>query len=107
MRTFEYKLIVDGDMSSDVTSDAQSMDQIMMGSVQAVWSGASAAGTIKLQTSNDAKNWSDYSGSENTVAGPGDYTWRLVSTPDPWIRVVFIVSSGTGTLNVTISGKGV
>ena len=106
MRTFEYKLMTDGDMSDDLTSDAQSLEQIYMCCIQAVWTGATAAGSLYLQITNDGTNWTTYSGSTTTVAGAGNFAWNLMTTPFKSIRVFYDATSGTGTLNITVNGKG-
>jgi len=107
MRVFEYQLVSAGNLASNITSAAQQLNQMLMCSIQAVWSGSSPSGTLKLQISNDDSNWTDYSGSSQSVSGnTGSIMWNMSATPFPWIRVVYTAVSGTGSLNVTVNGKG-
>lgn len=107
MRVFEFRLLEDGDMSGNITSIPQQLNSIAMASIQAVWTGGSASGSLKLQISNDNVTYSDYTGSSTPVSGAGDFIWNIVATPYPWIRVVYTRTSGTGLLNITVNGKGV
>lgn len=106
MRVFEYDLLKAGDMSGSITTDSQQLNQMFLCSIQAVWTGSTANGTLKLQISNDNITFSDYTGSSVSVNGAGDFMWNLSYTGFPWIRVVYTRSSGTGVLNITVNGKG-
>lgn len=120
-------LLQNGSMAGTLNSNGKECSDIFVGAIQAEWTGASAAGTLKLQISTDnvpvdpigvnnpgagvdpagnVINWSDYTGSSTTVAGPGNWTWNLVYVGYKWIRVVFTPTSGTGSLTVTFMGKG-
>ena len=113
MRVFDYKLLTNGDMSGNINSPAQQLVQMQIASIQATFSG-SPVGSLKLQITNDdphivgAANviWSDYSGSTTAVSGSGNFLWNLLSNGYNFVRVVYTFSSGTGSLNITASGKG-
>lgn len=105
MRVFEYQLLSGGDMSGNITSNAQQLNQMALSAIQAYWTG-SPVGTLKLQISNDNANWTDYTGSSTSVSGAGNFVWNLVYAGFPWVRVVYTFSSGTGSLSVTVNGKG-
>lgn len=115
------KMVTNGDMSASINSVGIILDQIPLASIHAVWTG-SPVGTLKLQVSNDlvkipvsgsadmaanVVNWTDYTGSSQAVSGAGDFMFNLLSNGYYWIRLVYTRSSGTGTLNVTFSGKGI
>jgi hypothetical protein len=114
-------LLQNGSMASSTHSNGQELSDLVFGSIQAEWSGASASGSLKLQISNDnvpvsqvvngdpaanVVNWSDYTGSITPVAGPGNWTWNLFPMGYKWIRVVYTAASGTGSLTVEFMGKG-
>ena len=108
MRVFEYSLVTNGSMGASITSALQNLEQMMMAGIQANWSGTSPVGTLSLQISNDNTTWTDYSGSSTSVSGnTGNFMWNLWATPYQYIRVIYTRASGTGTLNVTVNGKGV
>lgn len=106
MRIFEYKLVSAGDMSGNITSNKQQLNHIAMASIQAVYTG-SPVGTLKLQISNDDITWTDYSGSGAAVSGAGDFMWNISNVAFPLIRVVYTKTSGSGSLDITVNGKGV
>jgi hypothetical protein len=125
MKFFQDNIIASGDMSGNINSIGIDCDQVALGSIQAEWVGAAANGTLKLQISDDivpvqassmnpvgpnpaglVVNWSDYTGSTTTVSGPGNFTWNLVYVGYRWIRLVYTVNSGSGTLTANFSGKG-
>ncbi len=117
MKVFDYRLVTDGDMSGSITSRAQQLTEMAMACIQAVFTGT-PNGTFKLQVSTTHKEdnqgniltagtWTDYTGSSQAIVAAGDFAWNLSTTPYPYVRLVYTRSSGTGTLNVTINGKGV
>jgi hypothetical protein len=105
MKIFEYTLLTGGDMSGDLTSPSQQLTFMVCACIQAVFTG-SPSGTLKLQISNDNINWSDYTGSSSTVSGAGNFAWIITDIGYPWIRVTYNPGSGSGSLNITINGKG-
>lgn len=121
MRFAPIQILTNGDLSADVYSEIIDLNQIFSYSIQAVWTGSSAAGTLKLQVSDDMAgyygqsnstsfvvNWSDYTGSSTTVSGPGNFLWNVTDVGYRWVRLAFIASGGSsGSINATYSGKGV
>lgn len=125
MKFFQDEIVVAGDMSTNLNSIGIDCDQVALASIQASWTGALANGTLQLQISDDivpvqassmnpvgpnpaglVTNWSNYTGSATTVSGPGNFTWNLVYVGYRWIRLVYTMNSGAGTLTANISGKG-
>lgn len=115
------KIITAGDMSGDVASIGLDLQNMAIGSIQAVFTG-SPNGTFKLQWSNDivpipasgaanlassVVNWTDYTGSSQAISAAGNFGWVLGDTGYRWIRLVYTRSSGTGTLNATACNKGI
>ena len=117
MKVFAYPLVTDGNMGGSITSSPQQLTEMAMACIQAVFTG-SPVGTFKLQISANyqedsmgnvlnAGTWTDYTGSSQGISAAGDFAWNLSTTPYPWIRLVYTRTSGSGTLNATINGKGV
>lgn len=119
MKFVPVQLLGATSMGASVNSRGKEMSDVWVASIQAFWTGGSADGTLKLQTSDDnvpvgtganqsaqVVNWTDYTGSSTVVAGAGDFTWRLEAIGDKWIRVVYTRTSGTGTLTINFMGKG-
>lgn len=105
MRVFEYALDSAASMGADHTSPAQALQQMQIASVQAVWTG-SPVGTLSLLISNDGVTYSTYTGSSTAVSGAGDFVWNLASLGFNYVKVKYTRASGTGSLNITVSGKG-
>jgi hypothetical protein len=107
MRVVEYpSLVVNGDMSGNITSIPFLITQGWIGAIQAHWTGA-PVGTIELLISNDNVIYSVYTGSSTTVSGSGDFLWNLAACGFNYIKVQYTFTSGTGTLNVTANYKGI
>jgi hypothetical protein len=51
-------------------------------------------------------NWTDITGSYATVSGAGTASWNFQGSFYKWIRLVYISSSGTGTITVRANSKG-
>lgn len=113
-------------MSASINSNGIYLAQTFVYSLQAIWTGASAAGTVKIQISNDnvipvgyssmggvasnpsanVVNWTDYPATSQTVAGAGSFFWNFSDSGYAWVRLVFTRSSGTGSLTVNAWVKG-
>ena len=109
-------------MSADITSDAISCAYLDNLSIQLDWSGT-PDGSFKVQASNDHEevnqggvavvtipgSWVDIPLS-TTITATGsadDAQIALNQIPGPYVRVVYTASSGTGSLNCFVSGKGI
>jgi hypothetical protein len=88
---------------------------LTMATVQATFTDAAAAGTLKLQGSNDVvpgtiqpTNWSDIPSTTATVTAGGTACTPPTTAPFcyRWIRVVFVSSAGAGTLSANIMAVG-
>jgi hypothetical protein len=107
MRPFyDPEYIINQSLGSSFSGPALPLKFMWGYCMQAVWTGATAAGTLKLQASNDSVNWSDITGSSTVVSGPGSYIWNAGDAWYPYVQLVFVQSSGTGNLNATVYGKG-
>lgn len=95
--------------------------QLLQASFQAIFADATAAGTVKIQASNDINtsgtfnavnftptNWSDIPGAVATVASGVCPLIPLTNMSFGWIRAVFTRSSGgSSTVNVVMFAVGV
>ncbi len=120
MRFDPVQIVTDGDMSqATINSIGIDLNQTVLYSVQAVFTGT-PTGTLKLQISNDVVkvapgtnpsanvvNWSDYTGSSQSISAAGNFTWNCFDVGYRWVRLVYVRASGSGTLNATYCGKGI
>jgi hypothetical protein len=106
MRIKNVPIISAGDMSqATLTSDEILLGQIFVCAVQAVFSGA-PVGSLKLQASVDGTTWTDVANSTVAVSAAGDCLWNITDIGFPLMRCVYTKTSGTGSLTVTVEGKG-
>lgn len=89
-------------------------NQLIQASFQPIFGDASAAGTVKVQMSNDlasctaqpgdfvVTNWSDIPGATSTVVAGVAPPISLANMAFRWIRVVFTRTSG-GSSTVTVN----
>lgn len=114
-----YSVITNASMATSLTSIVTVIQNLSMVSYEVVWSaGSTPVGTISVQVSNDYSQYAD--GSANN---PGNWSDLPLSTT-PGItgntgvgyididanagyalRLVYTRTSGSGTLNVIVSGK--
>lgn len=113
-----YELLASTSIAGDVSSAPFLAVRLKGFSVQCVTTG-SAAGTLKLQASNDAgvipelgeqsatgiTNWDDVT--TVAVSGAGPYTFDSINQNYRWARVTYVHTSGTGNMAVRVSGKTV
>lgn len=119
MRFDQVSIVTNGDMSASINSNGIDVNQQVVGSIHAVFSGA-PVGSLTLEVSNDivpvgvagnqssnVVNWTTYTGSATAVAAAGSVMYNLVDMGFHWVRLVYTRTGGTGTLNVVYCGKGV
>lgn len=108
MRITKDTLLAAGDISGDLTSSSQQLDQIFGFSIQAIFTtSGSLGGILKLQASLDGVNFDDIANTSQTLSAAGSYTWNLADTNFPWVRVVYTHHSGdSGVLTVLFFGRG-
>lgn len=97
--------IKDQSMSSNVTSLTHDITRVTGWSAQFIFSG-SPVGTIKIQGTSNGIDFDDLPGAQKQISSAGDFTFNLTYRAQyPYIRTLFVRTSGTGTLNVIVSGK--
>jgi hypothetical protein len=83
-----------------------------------VTAGGAPTGTFKVQASVDyeqdsqgnvtnAGNWVDVPSATAAITTNGSYRIALTALPDPWCRLAYTFTSGTGTVNAFVAGKHV
>ena len=114
-----YSVITNGDMSqASVTSKVTIIQKLSMISYDISWSGSSPVGVITVQVSNTYSQNDD-----GSMRNPGNWTILALSSPTNVsgstgngfididatagyaVRLVYMKTSGTGSLNVVVNGK--
>lgn len=118
-------IYINQDMSVSSNSIGIDINQEFSWSIQAVWTGT-PVGTLSIEVSNDIVpvdpsntnpvgpdpagqviNWSTYTGSLVVVSGTdGNWMWIAQLGAYRWVRLAYEATSGSGTLNATMFGKG-
>lgn len=93
-------------IAANVTSNEILLDQDYGFAFQAIWTGASLVGTVKLQSTVDGTTWTDITGTTQTVNGPGNFLWNVNGAFYWKARAFFTYTSGTGTITFWASTKG-
>lgn len=97
--------------SGNVLSVAVDSRFYINATVQAKFTDGSAAGTLKLQGSNDPTaptNWNDIPSMTSSVTSGATTTTPTTATPlcFQWIRVVFASTGGSGTITANLHANG-
>jgi len=92
--------------SVDVPGVAVGLDQDYGYAVQAIWTGGTLAGTVKLQASIDGVTWSDVTGTSQAVSGAGNFLWNVNGAFYAFVRAYFVYSSGSGAITYWTLVKG-
>lgn len=107
-----FDMVVSGDMSGNITSSTTDVINLDKASIYISWSGSSPVGTLTVEATNsdpvDSNSvWRELDfGSAISVSGnTGDHDLIFTELPFRAIRLVYTFSSGTGTLDATISAK--
>jgi len=108
MRYLTDTVISAADASVNQTSGAVDTTQAVTISAHVVMTGT-AAGTAKLQASNDTgtpSNWVDVPSATVAVSAAGQFLIPTLNVSYSSMRVVYTFSSGTGTVTVKIKTVG-
>lgn len=100
------ELVVDGDMSGDVTSSATTLTGLNSVAYHCVWTGV-PVGDLELQVSNDGSNWADAGVTHVATGGATGNAMVEHTTAAKYSRIFFDSTSGTGTLQVHVTGKSI
>ena len=112
-----FQAIKDGDMSADITSTPTIITNLSMVSYQVTWSGSTPVGNVIVEASNDytvdasgkvlnTGTWNEVTGATAAISGnTGKGMINLNQMPAFAIRLKYVFTSGTGTLNATVVAK--
>jgi hypothetical protein len=113
-----HAVIENGDMSSSITSDVTIIQNVSMLSFDISWVGSSPVGSMSVEVSNSYSQNAD-----GSVKNVGSWTALTLSTAADVsgntgngfidleqlaayaVRIKYVRTSGTGTINVTVNGK--
>lgn len=105
-------MLSEASLSSPHTSEITEVSNLDKASIHIVWSGTSPIGTIKVESTNDdAKNpnavWREvvFNATIELSGNTGDHDLVFNELPFNAIRISYTPTSGTGTLNATLSAK--
>lgn len=96
-------------MNTTVTTSSLALVQVYGLAIQAIYTGTTIAGAIKLQASVNNIDWADIADTSQTLSSAGNYVWNLNGTFYPHIRLVFTdagSSSSDSRLVVVVYTKG-
>lgn len=96
-------------MTSNLTTASQPLPQVYGYAVQAVFTGTTVAGTLKLQCSVNNASWADVDNSSQTLSASGTFVYNVNGSFYPYMRVVYTDSgsSGDARISVYLYTKGV
>lgn len=115
VRTYgPFSILSSGDMSGDLQSLGVDMLSLPYGAVELVWTGT-PTGTFSIDGSIDnvkaassVVNWYPTGTAIDSPAGASGSTLvNLTGIGFRWIRVSYVSTSGSGSLNITLFGKGI
>jgi hypothetical protein len=104
---FNVPLIVNGDMSGNITSNSIVISEINVLGAQFVWSGgASPLGYVGLAFSNDNITFTPDPETFLSVSGnSGSDGINYLNIGFAYCQLIYVATSGSGTLNARLVGK--
>lgn len=102
-----HKVITDGDMSGSLTSEITNVTNLDNVGYIVEWSGSSPSGQIEVEIQSGPSGWAplDFGSTISVSGNTGSIILNINQIPFENIRLKYTASSGTGTLNVTLSSK--
>lgn len=97
-----YLTVSNASMAAEIISPVTAMTELDNISMQAVFSG-SPTGTMTTEGSLDKITWNAFT--TLAITGAGSELFDLNQLSFPYVRLHYVPTSGTGTLNVLVSGK--
>lgn len=104
---YKAKLLEFTNITAATNSTSQKLRYINTYSVQVNTSAVStpSGASVKLQSSNDATNWSDIAGTSNNITAVSNVVINVADAGYKYVRAVFSISSGSITTEVIFVGK--
>lgn len=107
MRILDDSIFSGAAIVADVATESVDLSHITGYSVQIDWTSTTAAGTIKVQMSNDGKTWDDTGSSQAISNDSGTVVLNFADVFYKYTRVFVDWTSGSiTTLDVIVCGKG-
>lgn len=108
-----YKIIDDGSMATDITSDVTGIQYMDNASIIVSWSGTAPVGELQVEVANvvkddpDATIWSVLEfGTTIPVSGAtGQHTLNMSNLTFSALRLKYLRTSGSGTMNAILTSK--
>lgn len=103
-----FAAISSGDMSGNITGTVITLRDIDDISAVYSWAGTAPVGEVKVYVQNGTSTFSelDISPPAPVTGASGDNNIMITNVSFEKIRFDYVRTSGTGTLNVIITGKG-
>ena len=101
---------VNGSMASNIVGPISTIDVVDQVCYQVTWTSTNAVGVFSIQGSVDGVNFTDLTFNPplaQPASNNGTYLVNLALIPFPYIRPNYIATSGTGSMTVYYSAKGV
>jgi hypothetical protein len=103
-----FKMIDSGNLSGNIVSSIVSVKNLDKASIHLDWSGSSPVGTITVSARNgETDSWYtlDFGSAISISGNSGDHQIVLNELPFTDIRLDYTATSGTGTLDASITAK--
>lgn len=113
-----YSVITNGSMAGNITSSVTITQKLSLVSYAVSWTGTAPVGAMSVQVSNDyslypnglvnnAGTWNTLPLSASTAVsgGTGNGFIDIDANAGYALRLVYTRTSGTGTMNATVTGK--
>lgn len=110
IHSFNIPIVTNGDMTTTINSSPVNLDSIVSYSLQAIFTGT-PTGTLQLQASDDVPldynpvNWTIITDTISGVTTAGTYTVNVEQPAYSWVRLQYIPTGSSGTLNARINAK--
>lgn len=106
-----YRMIDEGDLSSAITTNSTNVLKLDRASLHVFWSDLSAVGVLKVEARvGDGNPWFEIDFDEPLeikVDYNGEFQIIFNELPFTDIRLVYVPTSGSGTLNAILTSKTV
>lgn len=109
-----FKMFDDGDISGTITSSETNVINLDKASIHITWTGSSPVGVLTIEASNQdpdknspAVVWKelDFGSAIDVTGNSGEHDIIFNELPFNVIRVVYTSTSGTGSINATLTAK--
>ena len=99
------QLVTNGNMASTIVTSPVNLEKLSSLSFQVTFSG-SPNGSMLLQSSNNGSTWTSITNTIRTITAAGDIMYPIAEFDVHYIRVAWVPTSGSGTMNVYAFGSG-